>query len=66
MKVGLVSANQFNLEEECYSLFGEGWQSEVARRLGVKTRSVKRWADGTNMMPPEIVEFVRFWQGGAS
>lgn len=55
----------FHLNIECFNLFGEGWEYEVARRLGVQTRSVRRWADGTNPIPDELESFVKFWQRSA-
>lgn len=35
-------------------LFGEEWQSPMARELGVALRTVQRWASGENDPPPGI------------
>lgn len=55
---------RFHFSSECAELFGEGWQYEVARRLGVQARSVKRWANGESQIPDEVEAFVRFWRKG--
>lgn len=36
------------------ALFGEGWQSKLARTLGVAPRTVRRWAAGTVPIPGTI------------
>ena len=36
--------------------FGQGWQSKMARALGVNARTVRRWASGQWPVPPEQVE----------
>ena len=37
------------------AMFGPSWQPEMARRLGVSSRSLRRWAAGTIPVPPGIV-----------
>ena len=37
------------------AMFGPSWQAEMARRLGVSSRSLRRWAAGTAPVPPGIV-----------
>jgi hypothetical protein len=36
------------------ALYGERWQSGLARDLGVAVRTVQRWAVGDNPIPPGI------------
>lgn len=36
----------------CIARFGEGWQSKLARHLGVNPRTVRRWASGEIEVPP--------------
>lgn len=54
------------LNNQCYELFGDGWEYEVARRLGVQARSVRRWASGESSPPEELEQFIRFWQKGST
>ena len=32
-------------------IFGEGWQSELARHVGVDARQVRRWVAGDSPVP---------------
>jgi hypothetical protein len=36
------------------ALYGERWQSGLARDLGVAVRTVQRWAVGDNPIPPGV------------
>ena len=42
------------LREAGESLYGEQWQSAVARDLGVADRSVRRWLAGVHNIPPGV------------
>lgn len=35
-------------------LFGNEWQSPLARQLGVALRTVQRWASGHSPIPPPL------------
>lgn len=39
------------LRETGVALFGVRWRAPLARALGVHSRTVKRWEDGTNPIP---------------
>jgi DNA-binding transcriptional regulator YiaG len=41
------------------SLYGQLWQSELARGLGVSDRSVRRWVAGDADPPEDIVPRLR-------
>jgi hypothetical protein len=42
------------LREAGEALYGDLWQSAVARDLGVADRSVRRWIAGVHGIPPGI------------
>ncbi len=44
------------LERYCVALIGRawGWQSEIAHRLGVTDRTVRRWASGETQLPARV------------
>lgn len=45
------------------ALFGPRWQSELARKLAVTDRTVRRWVAGTSEVPPGIyVDLLRLTQ----
>lgn len=57
------------LEEAGQALYGERWQSEMARALGVKdSRRIREWMAGDRTIPPgiwpELAELLR--QRGAA
>ena len=35
-------------------LYGPAWQAELARALGIKERTVQRWAAGSRELPEEV------------
>ena len=37
------------------ALYGPRWQSELARALDVSDRTMRRWAAGSDAMPPGVV-----------
>lgn len=57
------SAHSQKFKDDCWQLFGLGWQHEVARRLGINERTVRRYANGATPIPEIILEFVAFWKG---
>lgn len=40
-------------------LFGNGWQSRMARALGVDGSTVRRWIGSTMQIPPQISAYLR-------
>ena len=36
------------------ALYGSRWQSDLARDLGVSDRTMRRWAAGSDAMPPGV------------
>lgn len=36
------------------ALYGQRWQSELARELGVSDRTVRRWVSGAFPIPPNV------------
>lgn len=40
------------LAETGEALYGPRWQTDLARALGVSDRTVRRWAAGTQAVPP--------------
>jgi transposase-like protein len=42
------------LVESGEALYGERWQSELARDLGVADRTVRRWVAGATPVPPGV------------
>jgi len=42
------------LREVGVALYGNGWEAHVARDLGVDGRVVRRWLNGTAMIPEAI------------
>lgn len=37
------------------ALFGDNWQTPIARELGVSDRSVRYWTKGVHAIPPGVV-----------
>jgi hypothetical protein len=37
------------------TLFGNGWQLDLAKSLGVSDRTIRRWVTGASAIPPELV-----------
>lgn len=50
----------FELSQLSEDLWGQQWASVLADKFEVKTKSVKRWANGTNQIPQAVIEFVLF------
>ena len=40
----------------CQALWGEQYQSEAARQLGISRSSVLRYADGRRAVPAQVIE----------
>lgn len=47
-----------DLERRCSAIYGREWQTSLARRVGVDTRTVRRWKAGDRAIPLWLVEFV--------
>lgn len=50
-------ANKMTREEFCTRaelLFGGGWQSRIAREVGVNPRTVRRWVSGESAVPVRV------------
>lgn len=43
------------LVETGQALYGERWQSPLARDLGVSDRTMRRWATGAYPVPPGVL-----------
>lgn len=49
------------------ALYGQQWQSALARDLGVADRTVRRWVAGTSEVPPGLyVDLLRLTQERAA
>jgi plasmid maintenance system antidote protein VapI len=46
--------NKDLLIETGQALYGEQWQSELARTLDVSDRTVRRWLDGSRGIPADL------------
>lgn len=47
------------LREAGEALYGERWQSDLARALGVEVRTVQRWATGDRTPAPGVWADIR-------
>jgi hypothetical protein len=43
-----------------YEIWGDEWASILAEKFEVRTKSVKRWANGVNPIPQVVIEFLLF------
>ena len=50
----MVTDDQDDLAEVGKLLFGERWQSDLARALGTSARMMRYWVAGTNGCPPDL------------
>jgi hypothetical protein len=50
----VTSEDQDDLAEVGRLLFGERWQSDLARALGTSTRMMRYWVAGTHGCPPDL------------
>lgn len=51
--------NAEQLAKAGQALYGERWQSPLARDLEVSDRTVRRWAAGDNPVPEEVERRIR-------
>lgn len=54
---GMLTVQEFRALGD--RLFGYGWQSALARRYGVHSRTVRRWASGKAAIPVWIQQALR-------
>ena len=50
----MATDDQEDLAEVGKLLFGERWQSDLARELDTSTRMMRYWVDGTHGCPPDL------------
>jgi len=48
--------SQHLFQRGCQALWGEQYQSEAARALGISRSSVLRYADGRRAVPAQVIE----------
>jgi hypothetical protein len=53
-----MQAHEFS--QLSYEIWGEAWPSILADKFDIKTKSVKRWANGINPIPQAVIEFLLF------
>ncbi len=53
-----MQAHEFS--QLSYEIWGSEWASILADKFEVRTKSVKRWANGVNPIPPAVIEFLLF------
>lgn len=42
------------LKDTCLTLYGWGWQSALARELGMSSRQIRRYASGRDPIPRTV------------
>ncbi|WP_207105730.1 hypothetical protein [Sphingomonas sp. CFBP 8760] len=50
----MATDDQEDLAEVGKLLFGERWQSDLARALGTSSRMMRYWVAGTHGCPPDL------------
>lgn len=57
-----MTAEEFSFK--CQLLYGDDWTFELHRRLGISTRSIKRWSRGIKPVPEAIAGLIDYLQAG--
>ncbi len=52
-----MTADEFRARASAV-LLGRGWQTRLARTLGISTAAVRNWSSGRVSVPPSIVALV--------
>jgi hypothetical protein len=51
--------NKYDLSSVASTLFGERWNTALAKELGKNSRTIRFWSSGSRPIPPEIKDELR-------